>query len=86
MPIQVDLTERRAAIADATVRVAARKGLQAVTIRSVAAELGASLQHVKPHGALYNDAIADAKLAGSRNWRQKSPASKPPMRFGGPCE
>ena len=42
MPIQVDLTERRAAIADATVRVAAREGLQAVTIRSVASELGAS--------------------------------------------
>lgn len=42
MPIQVDLAERRAAIADATVRVATREGLQAVTIRSVAAELGAS--------------------------------------------
>ncbi len=42
MPIQVDSAERRAAIADATVRVAAREGLQAVTIRSVAAELGAS--------------------------------------------
>lgn len=42
MPIQVDLAERRAAIADATVRVAAREGLQAVTIRSVATELGAS--------------------------------------------
>lgn len=42
MPIQVDLTERRAAIADATVGVAARDGLPAVTIRSIAAELGAS--------------------------------------------
>jgi len=42
VPIQVDSTERRAAIAEATVRVAAREGLQAVTIRSVAAELGAS--------------------------------------------
>ena len=42
MPIQVDLAERRAAIADATVRVAAGQGLQAVTIRSIAAELGAS--------------------------------------------
>ncbi len=42
MPIQVDLAERRAAVADATVRVAARDGLQAVTIRSVATELSAS--------------------------------------------
>jgi AcrR family transcriptional regulator len=42
VPIQVDLEERRAEIADATVRVAIREGLQAVTIRSVATELGAS--------------------------------------------
>jgi AcrR family transcriptional regulator len=42
VPIQVDSTKRRAAIAEATVQVAAREGLQAVTIRSVAAELGAS--------------------------------------------
>ena len=46
MPIQVDLAERRAAIADATVRVAAREGLQAVTIRSVATELGASTTYI----------------------------------------
>lgn len=42
MPIQVDLDSRRAEIAAATVQVAARDGLRAVTIRSVAAELGAS--------------------------------------------
>jgi AcrR family transcriptional regulator len=42
VPIQVDLAQRRAAIAEATVRVAARGGLQEVTIRSVAAELDAS--------------------------------------------
>jgi len=42
VPIQVDLTERRAAIADATIRVATREGLQAVTIRAIAADLGAS--------------------------------------------
>jgi AcrR family transcriptional regulator len=42
MPIQVDVEQRRTAIAEATFRVAARDGLGAVTIRSVAAELGAS--------------------------------------------
>ena len=36
---------------------------QVTALADIAAELGASLQHVKPHGALYNDAIADAKLA-----------------------
>lgn len=42
MPIQVDLEARAALIADATVKVAATRGLSGVTIRSVAAELGAS--------------------------------------------
>ena len=36
---------------------------QVTALADIAAELGASLQHLKPHGALYNDAIADAKLA-----------------------
>ncbi len=30
----------------------------------IAAQLGARLSHVKPHGALYNDAVADGELAG----------------------
>ncbi|NQV86731.1 MAG: 5-oxoprolinase subunit PxpA [Woeseiaceae bacterium] len=30
---------------------------------AVAAELGATLAHVKPHGALYNDAVNDRELA-----------------------
>ncbi len=42
MPIQVDVAGRKAAIAEATFRVAARDGLRGVTIRSVAAEMGAS--------------------------------------------
>lgn len=42
MPIHVDSDERRAAIARATLEVAAQGGLSAVTIRSVAARLGAS--------------------------------------------
>lgn len=42
MPIQVDLEERRRAIAAATLRVAGRDGIRRVTIRAVAAQLGAS--------------------------------------------
>jgi AcrR family transcriptional regulator len=42
MPIQVDVDQRRADVAEATFRVAARDGLRAVTLRSVAAALGAS--------------------------------------------
>ena len=36
---------------------------QVETLADIAAELGAPLVHVKPHGALYNDAIRDAELA-----------------------
>ncbi|MFC9964412.1 TetR/AcrR family transcriptional regulator [Nocardia ignorata] len=47
MPRTVDHAQRRAEIADAVVRVAARKGLHAVTIRAVAAEAGSSLRFVQ---------------------------------------
>ncbi|PXY22236.1 TetR/AcrR family transcriptional regulator [Prauserella muralis] len=47
MPKTVDHTERRAGIADALVRVAARDGLHAVTLRAVAAEAGVSLRLVQ---------------------------------------
>jgi UPF0271 protein len=36
---------------------------QVEALADIAAELGARLVHVKPHGALYNDAIHDASLA-----------------------
>jgi UPF0271 protein len=36
---------------------------QVTALADIAAELGARLVHVKPHGALYNDAIGDAALA-----------------------
>ena len=36
---------------------------QVTALADVAAELGARVSHVKPHGALYNDAIRDAELA-----------------------
>jgi UPF0271 protein len=36
---------------------------QVTALADIAAELGAKLSHVKPHGALYNDAIHDRELA-----------------------
>jgi UPF0271 protein len=36
---------------------------QVTALADIAAELGVRLLHVKPHGALYNDAIGDAELA-----------------------
>jgi UPF0271 protein len=36
---------------------------QVTALAAVAGSLGARLRHVKPHGALYNDAVRDAELA-----------------------
>ena len=36
---------------------------QVNALADIAAQLGARLTHVKPHGALYNDAVHDAELA-----------------------
>lgn len=36
---------------------------QVTQLADIAAQLGARLAHVKPHGALYNDAVRDAELA-----------------------
>ena len=36
---------------------------QVTALADIAAELGARIAHVKPHGALYNDAVADRELA-----------------------
>ncbi|MGY6653684.1 TetR/AcrR family transcriptional regulator [Amycolatopsis sp. TRM77291] len=47
MPKTVDHEQRRAQIADALVRVAARDGLHAVTMRAVASESGVSLRLVQ---------------------------------------
>ncbi len=37
---------------------------QTETLENICADLGARLVHLKPHGALYNDAAADPALAG----------------------
>ncbi|MCQ0022813.1 TetR family transcriptional regulator C-terminal domain-containing protein [Streptomyces somaliensis DSM 40738] len=47
MPKRVDHEERRAEIAEALLRVAARRGLHAVSMRDVAAEAGVSLRLVQ---------------------------------------
>lgn len=36
---------------------------QVTALGDIAAELGAKLSHIKPHGALYNDAVHDGALA-----------------------
>ena len=36
---------------------------QVTALADIAAELGAPLSHIKPHGALYNDAVRDRELA-----------------------
>ena len=36
---------------------------QVAALADIAAELGARIAHVKPHGALYNDAVRDRELA-----------------------
>jgi len=36
---------------------------QVTTLADIAVQLGSRLTHVKPHGALYNDAVADRELA-----------------------
>lgn len=36
---------------------------QVTALADIAAQLGTRLAHVKPHGALYNDAVADRELA-----------------------
>jgi len=48
---------------------------QVVTLANVAQKCGAAVVHVKPHGALYNQAAQDAGIAraiaeGVRRWRQ----------------
>ncbi|KUL36802.1 TetR family transcriptional regulator [Streptomyces sp. NRRL F-4489] len=47
MPRRVDHAERRAALTEALIRVAARRGLHAVGMREVAAEAGVSLRLVQ---------------------------------------
>lgn len=70
MPIQVDVSRRRAEIAAATVRVAARNGgLAGVTIRAVAAELGASTTVVTNYLPTRTDLLVNAIDWLADEWR-----------------
>jgi AcrR family transcriptional regulator len=68
MPIQVDVTQRRADIAEATFRVAARKGIGGVTIRSVATELGASTTIITNYLPTRADLLANALDLVAGEW------------------
>ncbi|EIV92236.1 TetR/AcrR family transcriptional regulator [Frankia sp. QA3] len=60
MPRVVDHDERRRVIAGAVLRLAAREGLEAVSIRSVAAECGMSAGAVQKHFATKEDMMLRA--------------------------
>lgn len=64
----------RRSLAIPAARLAEAVAAQTQALADIAAAHGAVLRHVKPHGALYNDAAADAQIAeaigaGLRPWR-----------------
>ena len=71
MPIQVDIEQRRRAIAEATFAVAAREGIQAVTLRSVAAEMGASTTAITNYLPTRADLLVNAVDEMGREWLEE---------------
>ncbi|WP_395571098.1 TetR/AcrR family transcriptional regulator [Streptomyces sp. BK79] len=69
MPIDVDEVQRREAIAQATLAVAARDGARAVTIRAVAKELGGSTAMVTNYVPTRTALITNAVRAAESRWR-----------------
>ncbi|MFE0804087.1 TetR/AcrR family transcriptional regulator [Streptomyces sp. NPDC058812] len=69
MPIDVDEVQRRKAIAQATLAVAAREGASAVTIRAVAKELGGSTAMVTNYVPTRTALITNAVRAAESRWR-----------------
>lgn len=69
MPIDVDEVQRRKAIAQATLAVAAREGARAVTIRAVAKELGGSTAMVTNYVPTRTELITNAVRAAESQWR-----------------
>lgn len=69
MPIDVDEVQRRQAIAQATLAVAARDGARAVTIRAVAKELGGSTAMVTNYVPTRTALITNAVHAAESRWR-----------------
>ncbi|MGW7531414.1 TetR/AcrR family transcriptional regulator [Amycolatopsis sp. NPDC054798] len=88
MPRTVDHAERRAHIADALVRVAARDGLHAVTMRAVADEAGVSLRLVQYYfetkAQLMIGALRHLETESRRRWAGRLaelPDPAPPRAF-----
>ncbi|WP_039827666.1 TetR/AcrR family transcriptional regulator [Nocardia testacea] len=88
MPRTADHTARRTQIADALVRVAAREGLHAVTMRSVAAEAGISLRLVQYYfhtkTGLLLGALQHLEHQSQQRWAQRLaglPDPPPPREF-----
>lgn len=75
MPRTVDHEQRRAHLAESLVRVAAREGLHAVTMRSVAAEAGVSLRLVQYYfhskAELLHGALAHLERQSHRRWADR---------------
>jgi AcrR family transcriptional regulator len=69
MPIDVDEVQRRKAIAEATLAVAARDGARAITIRAVAKELGGSTAMVTNYVPTRTALITNAVRAAESRWR-----------------
>ncbi|WP_280508028.1 TetR/AcrR family transcriptional regulator [Nocardia flavorosea] len=88
MPRTADHTARRAQIADALVRVAARDGLHAATMRSVATEAGVSLRLVQYYfhtkSGLLTGALHHLEQQSHRRWAERLaglPDPVPPRAF-----
>lgn len=82
MPRTVDHGQRRAHICDALVRTAARDGLHAVTMRSVATEAGVSLRLVQYYfetkGGLMHAALLHLEERSRRRWNERLAALPSP--------
>ncbi|MFP3986422.1 TetR family transcriptional regulator C-terminal domain-containing protein [Streptomyces sp. E11-3] len=82
MPKYVDHAERRAQIADGVVRLAARDGLHAVTLRAVAAESGVSLRLVQYYfeskAQLMRATLEHLELQSHQRWEQRLAHSSRP--------
>jgi AcrR family transcriptional regulator len=68
MPIQIDVAKRRTDIAEATFAVAAREGLTSVTLRSVAAEMGASTTTITNYLPTRTDLLVNAVDQMAQEW------------------
>lgn len=75
MPKQVDHRERRARIADAVCRLAGREGLEAVSLRHVAAEAGVSMGQVQHYFATKDELLAFAYQVISKRYERRIAAA-----------